>query len=148
MINDSLVPNMVIPRFTGALYPKGKQYPYPKVSPVGMLVCSPSLCTSELINSILGSETSCLWRIKETPLFVDRLTILRARNSYPLCLHRPRWRWFKIAGASASFLSLWCSQSFSLTFTVKKRVRKRKSALMPGQRFLQGIFCELFITVK
>uniref|UniRef100_A0A673TH60 Dipeptidyl peptidase like 10 n=1 Tax=Suricata suricatta TaxID=37032 RepID=A0A673TH60_SURSU len=30
MINDSLVPNMVIPRFTGALYPKGKQYPYPK----------------------------------------------------------------------------------------------------------------------
>ncbi|XP_064307179.1 inactive dipeptidyl peptidase 10 isoform X2 [Phalacrocorax carbo] len=29
-INDSLVPNMVIPRFTGALYPKGKQYPYPK----------------------------------------------------------------------------------------------------------------------
>ncbi|OBS66068.1 hypothetical protein A6R68_05392, partial [Neotoma lepida] len=30
MINDSLVPNMVIPRFTGALYPKAKQYPYPK----------------------------------------------------------------------------------------------------------------------
>ncbi|XP_069717619.1 inactive dipeptidyl peptidase 10 isoform X4 [Phaenicophaeus curvirostris] len=30
MINDSLVPNMVIPRFTGGLYPKGKQYPYPK----------------------------------------------------------------------------------------------------------------------
>uniref|UniRef100_A0A7M4E5W9 Dipeptidyl peptidase like 10 n=1 Tax=Crocodylus porosus TaxID=8502 RepID=A0A7M4E5W9_CROPO len=30
MINDSFVPNMVIPRFTGGLYPKGKQYPYPK----------------------------------------------------------------------------------------------------------------------
>ncbi|OXB74639.1 UNVERIFIED_CONTAM: hypothetical protein H355_016352, partial [Colinus virginianus] len=30
-INDSLVPNMVIPRFTGGLYPKGKQYPYPKI---------------------------------------------------------------------------------------------------------------------
>ncbi|KAF4788148.1 Inactive dipeptidyl peptidase 10 [Turdus rufiventris] len=29
-INDSLVPNMVIPRFTGGLYPKGKLYPYPK----------------------------------------------------------------------------------------------------------------------
>ncbi|KAJ7407758.1 Inactive dipeptidyl peptidase 10 [Willisornis vidua] len=29
-INDSLVPNMVIPQFTGSLYPKGKQYPYPK----------------------------------------------------------------------------------------------------------------------
>lgn len=35
-INDSLVPNMVIPRFTGGLYPKGKQYPYPKVSWVWM----------------------------------------------------------------------------------------------------------------
>ncbi|KAI4588457.1 hypothetical protein MJG53_002865 [Ovis ammon polii x Ovis aries] len=34
MINDSLVPNMVIPRFTGALYPKGKQYPYPKAGQV------------------------------------------------------------------------------------------------------------------
>uniref|UniRef100_A0A8C3FU77 Dipeptidyl peptidase like 10 n=1 Tax=Chrysemys picta bellii TaxID=8478 RepID=A0A8C3FU77_CHRPI len=30
MINDTLVPNMVIPRFTGGLYPKGKHYPYPK----------------------------------------------------------------------------------------------------------------------
>lgn len=30
MINDSLVPNMVIPRFTGGLYPKGKHFPYPK----------------------------------------------------------------------------------------------------------------------
>ncbi|XP_017595731.1 PREDICTED: inactive dipeptidyl peptidase 10 isoform X2 [Corvus brachyrhynchos] len=29
-INDSLVPSMVIPRFTGGLYPKGKQYQYPK----------------------------------------------------------------------------------------------------------------------
>uniref|UniRef100_A0A2K5F1X4 Dipeptidyl peptidase like 10 n=1 Tax=Aotus nancymaae TaxID=37293 RepID=A0A2K5F1X4_AOTNA len=34
MINDSLVPSMVIPRFTGALYPKGKQYPYPKAGQV------------------------------------------------------------------------------------------------------------------
>ncbi|XP_060007511.1 inactive dipeptidyl peptidase 10 [Lagenorhynchus albirostris] len=34
MINDSLVPNMVIPRFTGALYPKGKKYPYPKAGQV------------------------------------------------------------------------------------------------------------------
>lgn len=40
MINDSLVPNMVIPRFTGALYPKGKQYPYPKVSNMSVLECS------------------------------------------------------------------------------------------------------------
>ncbi|MEE6523915.1 hypothetical protein FKM82_023035, partial [Ascaphus truei] len=30
MINDTLVPNMIIPQFTGSLYPKGKQYPYPK----------------------------------------------------------------------------------------------------------------------
>ncbi|XP_060118068.1 inactive dipeptidyl peptidase 10 isoform X2 [Heteronotia binoei] len=30
MINDTLVPNMIIPWFTGSLYPKVKQYPYPK----------------------------------------------------------------------------------------------------------------------
>ncbi|CAL8383691.1 unnamed protein product [Arctogadus glacialis] len=30
VLNDSLVPNMVLPRFTGMTYPRGKQYPYPK----------------------------------------------------------------------------------------------------------------------
>ncbi|XP_056127324.1 inactive dipeptidyl peptidase 10-like isoform X2 [Rhinichthys klamathensis goyatoka] len=30
VLNDSLVPNMVLPSFTGSTYPKGKQYPYPK----------------------------------------------------------------------------------------------------------------------
>ncbi|GAA6110201.1 inactive dipeptidyl peptidase 10 isoform X2 [Tachysurus ichikawai] len=30
VLNDSLVPNMVLPSFTGATYPKGRQYPYPK----------------------------------------------------------------------------------------------------------------------
>ncbi|XP_037343583.2 inactive dipeptidyl peptidase 10-like [Pungitius pungitius] len=30
-INDSLVPNMLLPRLTGALYPRGKEYPYPKM---------------------------------------------------------------------------------------------------------------------
>ncbi|XP_070693812.1 inactive dipeptidyl peptidase 10-like [Pempheris klunzingeri] len=30
VLNDSLVPNMALPRFTGMIYPKGKQYPYPK----------------------------------------------------------------------------------------------------------------------
>ncbi|XP_058644014.1 inactive dipeptidyl peptidase 10-like isoform X3 [Onychostoma macrolepis] len=29
-INDTLVPNMQLPRFTGTLYPRGHQYPYPK----------------------------------------------------------------------------------------------------------------------
>ncbi|XP_078259579.1 inactive dipeptidyl peptidase 10 isoform X5 [Rhinoraja longicauda] len=38
MINDSLVPNMIIPRFTGNLYPKGKQYPYPKAGQVNPTV--------------------------------------------------------------------------------------------------------------
>ncbi|XP_072903684.1 inactive dipeptidyl peptidase 10-like isoform X1 [Hemitrygon akajei] len=38
MINDSLVPNMIIPRFTGNLYPKGKQYPYPKAGQVNPIV--------------------------------------------------------------------------------------------------------------
>ncbi|KAJ8415234.1 hypothetical protein AAFF_G00009320 [Aldrovandia affinis] len=30
LINDTLVPKMVLPQFTGTPYPKGKQYPYPK----------------------------------------------------------------------------------------------------------------------
>ncbi|XP_068184642.1 inactive dipeptidyl peptidase 10-like [Antennarius striatus] len=30
-INDSLVPNMLLPRLTGALYPRGREYPYPKM---------------------------------------------------------------------------------------------------------------------
>ncbi|KAK7939025.1 hypothetical protein WMY93_002351 [Mugilogobius chulae] len=30
-INDTEVPNMLLPRFTGALYPKGHEYPYPKM---------------------------------------------------------------------------------------------------------------------
>uniref|UniRef100_A0A671NYA4 Inactive dipeptidyl peptidase 10-like n=1 Tax=Sinocyclocheilus anshuiensis TaxID=1608454 RepID=A0A671NYA4_9TELE len=30
VLNDSLVPNMALPTFTGSTYPKGKQYPYPK----------------------------------------------------------------------------------------------------------------------
>ncbi|XP_051564354.1 inactive dipeptidyl peptidase 10-like isoform X1 [Myxocyprinus asiaticus] len=30
VLNDSLVPNMVLPTFTGSTYPKGRQYPYPK----------------------------------------------------------------------------------------------------------------------
>uniref|UniRef100_A0AAQ4P3E0 Dipeptidyl-peptidase 10 (inactive) n=1 Tax=Gasterosteus aculeatus aculeatus TaxID=481459 RepID=A0AAQ4P3E0_GASAC len=30
-INDSLVPNMLLPRLTGSLYPRGKEYPYPKM---------------------------------------------------------------------------------------------------------------------
>lgn len=31
-IDDSLVPNMVLPQFTGDAYPRGQQYPYPVVS--------------------------------------------------------------------------------------------------------------------
>ncbi|XP_034430778.1 inactive dipeptidyl peptidase 10-like [Hippoglossus hippoglossus] len=37
-INDSLVPNMLLPRFTGALYPRGKEYPYPKMGQINPTV--------------------------------------------------------------------------------------------------------------
>ncbi|XP_046903379.1 LOW QUALITY PROTEIN: inactive dipeptidyl peptidase 10-like [Hypomesus transpacificus] len=37
-INDTLVPNMVLPRFTGSLYPRGQQYPYPKMGQVNPTV--------------------------------------------------------------------------------------------------------------
>ncbi|KAM7407887.1 hypothetical protein PAMA_003580 [Pampus argenteus] len=33
-INDSLVPNMLLPRFTGSLYPRGMEYPYPKMGQI------------------------------------------------------------------------------------------------------------------
>ncbi|XP_034041971.1 inactive dipeptidyl peptidase 10-like [Thalassophryne amazonica] len=33
-INDSLVPNMYLPRFTESLYPRGKEYPYPKMGQI------------------------------------------------------------------------------------------------------------------
>ncbi len=43
-INDTLVPNMLLPQFTGNTYPKGLQYPYPMVS--------------------LDSAAAGLWKIK------------------------------------------------------------------------------------
>uniref|UniRef100_A0A3Q3H0A4 Dipeptidylpeptidase IV N-terminal domain-containing protein n=1 Tax=Labrus bergylta TaxID=56723 RepID=A0A3Q3H0A4_9LABR len=33
-INDTLVPSMLLPRFTGALYPRGKEYSYPKMGQI------------------------------------------------------------------------------------------------------------------
>ncbi|XP_076858740.1 inactive dipeptidyl peptidase 10 isoform X2 [Brachyhypopomus gauderio] len=37
-VNDTLVPNMLLPCFTGALYPRGPQYPYPKAGQVNPTV--------------------------------------------------------------------------------------------------------------
>ncbi|KAJ8012418.1 hypothetical protein DPEC_G00042550 [Dallia pectoralis] len=37
-LNDTLVPNMFLPHFTGSLYPRGQQYPYPKVGQVNPTV--------------------------------------------------------------------------------------------------------------
>ncbi|XP_076023937.1 inactive dipeptidyl peptidase 10-like [Genypterus blacodes] len=37
-INDSLVPNVLLPRFTGSLYPRGKEYPYPKLGQINPTV--------------------------------------------------------------------------------------------------------------
>ncbi|XP_066542027.1 inactive dipeptidyl peptidase 10-like [Hoplias malabaricus] len=37
-INDTLVPNMLLPRFTGSLYPQGVHYPYPKVGQINPTV--------------------------------------------------------------------------------------------------------------
>ena len=38
-INDTLVPNMILPQFTGNTYPKGLQYPYPMVSGAVLKTC-------------------------------------------------------------------------------------------------------------
>nr|XP_046259544.1 inactive dipeptidyl peptidase 10-like [Scatophagus argus] len=37
-VNDSLVPNMFLPRFTGSLYPRGREYPYPKMGQINPTV--------------------------------------------------------------------------------------------------------------
>ncbi|XP_038609598.1 inactive dipeptidyl peptidase 10 [Tachyglossus aculeatus] len=37
-LNDTLVPRMILPRYTGGLYPKGKDYPYPKAGQVNPTV--------------------------------------------------------------------------------------------------------------
>lgn len=37
-INDTLVPNMVLPQFTGSTYPRGLQYPYPMAGHVNPTV--------------------------------------------------------------------------------------------------------------
>lgn len=39
-INDSLVPRMELPMFTGTLYPMGKEYHYPKVHAYTTRGCS------------------------------------------------------------------------------------------------------------
>lgn len=41
VLNDSLVPNMALPRFTGMAYPKGKPYPYPKVKNAETILYNP-----------------------------------------------------------------------------------------------------------
>ncbi|XP_054909081.1 inactive dipeptidyl peptidase 10-like isoform X2 [Poeciliopsis prolifica] len=50
-INDSLVPSMMLPRFTGSLYPRGMEYPYPKMGQI-----NPSV--SLHVVSLDGSSTS------------------------------------------------------------------------------------------
>uniref|UniRef100_A0A8C4H6H7 Dipeptidyl peptidase like 10 n=1 Tax=Dicentrarchus labrax TaxID=13489 RepID=A0A8C4H6H7_DICLA len=61
MLNDSLVPNMALPRFTGMTYPKGKQYPYPKVN----LECTDNVCYREhyvtMVKWISKTKTSVRW---------------------------------------------------------------------------------------
>ncbi|XP_034550115.1 inactive dipeptidyl peptidase 10-like isoform X1 [Notolabrus celidotus] len=37
-INDTMVPTMLLPRFTGSLYPRGKEYPYPKMGQINPTV--------------------------------------------------------------------------------------------------------------
>ncbi|TKS67519.1 Inactive dipeptidyl peptidase 10 [Collichthys lucidus] len=48
-INNTLVPNMLLPCFTGSLYPRGKEYPYPKnEEPVFSKDCSTFFITMPL----------------------------------------------------------------------------------------------------
>lgn len=48
-INDTLVPNMLLPHFTGALYPRGTYYPYPKVHTSHIHVKPRQICADPII---------------------------------------------------------------------------------------------------
>lgn len=57
-INNSLVPNMLLPRFTGSLYPRGKEYPYPKVafkSPALQFTLSITACCYCRLFKLIGT---------------------------------------------------------------------------------------------
>lgn len=56
-INDTLVPRMELPMFTGSPYPTGREYHYPKVSRFLHLLQS---CRSLLKNSVRLTG-SCTW---------------------------------------------------------------------------------------
>lgn len=56
-INDTLVPKMELPMFTGSPYPMGKEYPYPKVcilTPTTTLLRYSLLNQNEMFSSCSG----------------------------------------------------------------------------------------------
>ncbi|XP_062861669.1 inactive dipeptidyl peptidase 10-like [Trichomycterus rosablanca] len=93
-INDTLVPNMMLPRFTGTLYPHGTYIPYPKVGQVNPTVklsvvsLNDSSHTTELLppNSLEKSEyyiTMVRWVTEE---LVAVRWLNRAQNTSILTL--------------------------------------------------------------
>nr|XP_061799258.1 inactive dipeptidyl peptidase 10-like [Nerophis lumbriciformis] len=93
-VNDSLVPNMLLPRYMGSAYPRGKEYPYPKMGQINptvslyVVLLDGSSQTTELFppNSLVKSEyyiTMVKW------VTVDKLAVRwlnRAQNMSILSL--------------------------------------------------------------
>ncbi|XP_015810470.3 inactive dipeptidyl peptidase 10 isoform X2 [Nothobranchius furzeri] len=70
-INDSMVPTMLLPRFTGSLYPRGKEYPYPKM---GQMNPSVSLHVVSLDGSSLVTELRPPDSFVESEFYITMVT--------------------------------------------------------------------------
>ncbi|XP_074949015.1 inactive dipeptidyl peptidase 10 isoform X2 [Phalacrocorax aristotelis] len=86
-INDSLVPNMVIPRFTGALYPKGKQYPYPKAGQTNPTV---KLCVVNLYGPAHTLELMPPDSLKSREYYVTMVKWVSNTKAVVRWLNRPQ----------------------------------------------------------
>ncbi|XP_044072620.1 inactive dipeptidyl peptidase 10-like isoform X2 [Siniperca chuatsi] len=81
-INDSLVPNMLLPRFTGALYPRGKEYPYPKMGQINPTI---TLYVVSLDGSSLTTELRPPHSFQKSEYYI---TMVKWVNQERLCV---RW---------------------------------------------------------
>lgn len=86
VLNDSLVPNMALPRFTGMTYPRGKQYPYPKVNMKASYSSCPLLAG--------GSKTSLQWRNDTVALTLLSLLCFMSRRVRPTRRWNSTWLTF------------------------------------------------------
>ncbi|KAM4730885.1 inactive dipeptidyl peptidase 10-like isoform 2-T2 [Anableps anableps] len=76
-INDSLVPTMLLPRFTGSLYPRGTEYPYPKM---GQINPSVSLHVVSLDGSSITTELRPPGSLEKSDFYITMVKWVTGQN--------------------------------------------------------------------